>query len=154
MSPMEWVNTVTGRVRPAELGMTLVHDIGELTPALDLAFHYDTVALVESYLAGARDLEVSIIGNDPAHLELYGPGEIVSGHEFYDYAAKYTPGLSETNTHAEVTAELRTVDGPVQGHRMLQTNAIAAGVAGGFLGALGGWFLCQRTWGRHPDDGR
>ena len=28
----------------------------------------------------------------PAALELYGPGEIVSGHEFYDYAAKYTPG--------------------------------------------------------------
>ena len=27
-------------------------------------------------------------------LELYGPGEILAGHEFYDYAAKYTPGLS------------------------------------------------------------
>ena len=26
---------------------------------------------------GARDLEVSIIGNDPARLEIYGPGEIV-----------------------------------------------------------------------------
>ena len=36
-------------------------------------------------------------------LELYGPGEIVSGHEFYDYAAKYTAGLSETSTHAEVS---------------------------------------------------
>ena len=36
-------------------------------------------------------------------LELYGPGEIVSGHEFYDYAAKYTPGLSETSTAAEVS---------------------------------------------------
>ncbi len=47
---------------------------------------------------GARDLEVSVIGNDPAALELYGPGEIVSGHEFYDYAAKYTAGLSETST--------------------------------------------------------
>ena len=47
-----------------------------------------------AYLAGARDLEVSVIGNDPARLELFGPGEIVSGHEFYDYAAKYTPGLS------------------------------------------------------------
>ena len=27
----------------------------------------------------------------------------MSGHEFYDYAAKYTPGLSETSTRAEVT---------------------------------------------------
>src|SRR6185436_19165343 len=51
--------------------------------------------------------EVSVIGNDHARLELFGPGEIVAGHEFYDYAAKYTPGLSETSTAAEVSAQLR-----------------------------------------------
>ncbi|HSL35033.1 MAG TPA: D-alanine--D-alanine ligase family protein [Candidatus Limnocylindrales bacterium] len=94
-------------VKPSRLGssvgMTLAHGPAELGPALDEAFRFDTVALVEAYLAGARDLEVSVIGNDHARLELYGPGEIVAGHEFYDYAAKYTPGLSETTTHAEVT---------------------------------------------------
>ncbi|HEX5147982.1 MAG TPA: D-alanine--D-alanine ligase family protein [Candidatus Limnocylindrales bacterium] len=94
-------------VKPARLGssvgMTLVHDLSELDGALGTAFRYDTLALAETYLAGARDLEVSVIGNDPANLELYGPGEIVSGHEFYDYAAKYTAGLSETSTRAEVT---------------------------------------------------
>ena len=94
-------------VKPARLGssvgMTLVHDPSELDGALDAAFRYDTLALVETYLPGARDLEVAVIGNDPARLELYGPGEIVSGHEFYDYAAKYTAGLSETSTRAEVT---------------------------------------------------
>ena len=109
-------------VKPSRLGssvgMTLVHDIGELTPALDLAFRYDTVALVESYLAGARDLEVSIIGNDPARLELYGPGEIVSGHEFYDYAAKYTPGLSETSTQAEVPARAARGDAQAGSRRL------------------------------------
>ena len=61
------------------------------------AFRYDSVALAEAYLAGARDLEISVIGNDHARLELFGPGEIVAGHEFYDFAAKYTPGLSETS---------------------------------------------------------
>ena len=91
----------------SSVGMTLVHDIGELTPALDLAFRYDTVALAELYLPGARDMEVSVIGNDPATLELYGPGEIVSGHEFYDYTAKYTAGLSETKARAEVAPETR-----------------------------------------------
>jgi len=85
----------------SSVGMTLVHDLAELPAALDLAFRYDTHALVETYLAGARDLEVAILGNDA--LELYGPGEIVSGHEFYDYAAKYTPGLSETSAAAEVS---------------------------------------------------
>ncbi len=98
-------------VKPARLGssvgMTLVHDPAELDDALERAFAYDTLVLVETYLAGARDLEVSVIGNDPARLELYGPGEIVSGHEFYDYAAKYTPGLSETSTRAELTDRQR-----------------------------------------------
>jgi D-alanine-D-alanine ligase len=87
----------------SSVGMTLVHEPGELAAALDEAFRYDSVALVEAYLAGARDLEVSVIGNDHAHLELYGPGEIVAGHEFYDFASKYTPGLSETSTRAEVS---------------------------------------------------
>ena len=83
--------------------MTLVHDPSDLEGALELAFRYDTLALVETYVAGARDLEVSVLGNDPAALQLFGPGEIVSGNEFYDYAAKYTPGLSETSNRAEVT---------------------------------------------------
>jgi len=100
-------------VKPARLGssvgMTLVHDSAELAAALDLAFRYDSLALIEAYVPEARDLEVSVIGNDHATLELYGPGEIVSGHEFYDYAAKYTPGLSETSTRAEVSDVERAV---------------------------------------------
>jgi D-alanine-D-alanine ligase len=100
-------------VKPARLGssigMTIVHEPAELASALDHAFRFDDLALVERYLAGARDLEVSVIGNDPAAIETYGPGEIVSGHEFYDYAAKYTPGLSETSTRAEVTPGQRAL---------------------------------------------
>lgn len=98
-------------VKPARLGsslgMTLVHDPSELDGALETAFRHDTLVLVETYVPGARDLEVAIIGNGPADLEVYGPGEIVSGHEFYDYAAKYTAGLSETSTRAEVTDRQR-----------------------------------------------
>ena len=93
-------------IKPARLGssvgMTLAHGSGERAGAMEIALGYDTVALVEAYLVGARDLEVSVIGNDPRRLELFGPGEVIAGHEFYDYAAKYTPGLSETSTAAEV----------------------------------------------------
>ena len=92
-------------VKPARLGssigMTLAHDPDEYDMALNVAFRYDDLAIVERYLARARDLEVSVIGSDAA-LGVYGPGEIVAGHEFYDYAAKYTPGLSETSTRAEI----------------------------------------------------
>ena len=92
-------------VKPARLGssigMTLAHAPEERASGLDLAFRYDDLAIVERYLASARDIEVSVIGNGPP-LGVYGPGEIVAGHEFYDYDAKYTPGLSETSTHAEL----------------------------------------------------
>ena len=95
-------------IKPSRLGssvgITLAHGPEQYGPALDEAFRFDTVSLAEAYLAGARDLEVSVIGNDHARLELYGPGEIVAGHEFYDFAAKYTPGLSETSRSAEVSA--------------------------------------------------
>jgi D-alanine-D-alanine ligase len=90
----------------SSVGMTLAHGVAERAPALDLAFAYDRVAIVERYLADARDLEIAVIGNG-APLGIYGPGEIVAGHEFYDYAAKYTPGLSETSTHAEIPDAMR-----------------------------------------------
>ena len=91
-------------VKPARLGssvgMTLAHTPDERAAALELAFRYDDLAIVERYLAKARDLEVSVIGSEP--ITAYGPGEVIAGHEFYDYEAKYTPGLSETSTRAEV----------------------------------------------------
>jgi D-alanine-D-alanine ligase len=91
----------------SSVGMTLAHDGAERATALDVAFRYGPVALAEAYVVGARDLEISIIGNDHANLEVYGPGEIVSGHEFYDYAAKYTPGLSESAIRAEAPEATR-----------------------------------------------
>jgi D-alanine-D-alanine ligase len=91
----------------SSVGITLAHGAEEYPAALDDAFRHDPVALAEAYLSGARDLEVSVIGNDHAHLELYGPGEILAGHEFYDYAAKYTPGLSEIRIRAEVSAAMK-----------------------------------------------
>ncbi|HEU4673110.1 MAG TPA: D-alanine--D-alanine ligase family protein [Candidatus Limnocylindrales bacterium] len=98
-------------IKPARLGssvgMTLAHTPAERAPALERAFAFDTLVLVERYVAEARELEVAVIGNDPAAIELYGPGEILSGHEFYDYEAKYSPGLSETRPAAELPPILR-----------------------------------------------
>jgi len=98
-------------IKPSNLGssvgISLAHRAEEYGPALDEAFRFDSVALAEAYLAGARDLEISVIGNDHSRLELFGPGEIVAGHEFYDFAAKYTPGLSETSLRAEVSPATR-----------------------------------------------
>jgi D-alanine-D-alanine ligase len=99
-------------IKPARLGssvgMTLAHAPEEREAALELAFRYDDLAVVERYLPDARDLEVSVIGTEPP-LGVYGPGEVIAGHEFYDYEAKYTPGLSETSTRAEIPDAMREV---------------------------------------------
>jgi D-alanine-D-alanine ligase len=98
-------------VKPARLGssvgMTLAHGPDERAAAIETALRHDTLALAERYVAGARELEVSVLGNDPATIELHGPGEVLSGREFYDYVAKYTPGQSETALTAELTPPLR-----------------------------------------------
>jgi D-alanine-D-alanine ligase len=99
-------------IKPSRLGssvgMTLAHRPEEREAAFELAFRYDDLAVVERYLPQARDLEIAVIGAE-APLGVYGPGEIIAGHEFYDYAAKYTPGLSETSTHAEIPGAMREV---------------------------------------------
>jgi D-alanine-D-alanine ligase len=87
-------------VKPARMGssvgMTIAHTPAERGPALDEAFRFDTLVIVERYLNHPRELEVAVVGNDPHHLQAYGPGEVFPGREFYDYVAKYTDGVSET----------------------------------------------------------
>ncbi len=97
-------------VKPARLGssvgMTLAHRPSERAGALDEAFRFDSLALVERYLAGARDLEVAVIGNGPGGLDVFGPGEVVPGREFYDYRDKYLDGRARTLARADLAAEL------------------------------------------------
>jgi D-alanine-D-alanine ligase len=84
--------------------MTLVHEPSELPDALDEAFRYDRKVIVESYVAGARELECGVLGNDRPIV--FEPGEVRSHHEFYDYEAKYTAGLADVLPRAEVGPEL------------------------------------------------
>jgi D-alanine-D-alanine ligase len=97
-------------VKPARLGssvgMTVAHSAGERTAALDTAFGYDTLAVVERYLDHPRELEVAVLGNDPAALSVQGPGEVFPGREFYDYVAKYSDGVSRTVPKAELDPNL------------------------------------------------
>jgi D-alanine-D-alanine ligase len=95
-------------VKPARLGssvgMTLVHGPGELSEALDEAFRYDSKVIVEAYIAGARELECGVLGNDDPLI--FEPGEVISHHEWYDYEAKYVPGLADVVPAAGIDSEL------------------------------------------------
>jgi D-alanine-D-alanine ligase len=91
-------------VKPATLGssvgMTKVHSVEELGPAISLACEYGMKILVEKAMV-AREIEVSVLGNHEPKASV--PGEIVPHREFYDYAAKYL----EEGTQLMIPAELK-----------------------------------------------
>jgi D-alanine-D-alanine ligase len=82
-------------VKPANLGSSVgiskAHDRGELPGAMEEAAKFDRKIVIEEGVGGnrnkARELEVSVLGNDQPEGSV--PGEIVPIKEFYDYNAKY-----------------------------------------------------------------
>jgi len=83
-------------VKPANLGSSIgiskALDARELAAALADAARYDRRLLVEEAVPNAREIEVSVLGNDDPIASV--PGEVVPSNEFYDYAAKYIDGKS------------------------------------------------------------
>jgi D-alanine-D-alanine ligase len=77
--------------KPANLGSSVgiskcIEQAG-LVAGLDEAARYDRKLLVEQAVTCAREIEVSVLGNDDPIASL--PGEVVPKRAFYDYAAKY-----------------------------------------------------------------
>ena len=74
------------------IGVSFVHEAGALRAAMETAFSYDPVILVEKMIRGT-EVTAAIMGeNPPVVLPLI---EIVSHTGVYDYESKYTPGMSE-----------------------------------------------------------
>lgn len=77
-------------VKPANSGSSIgvhkVHALEELPPAVDDAALYDVKLLIEAAVVG-RELECGVLGNDDPKASVVG--EVVPGHEFYDYEDKY-----------------------------------------------------------------
>ena len=93
-------------VKPAHLGSSVgiakVVGAEQLSAALDQAFAHDVLVIVEA-LAEGVEVECGVLG--PAFAS--EPGEIVFAGDWYDYAAKYTPGGMELVLPARITASAR-----------------------------------------------
>jgi D-alanine-D-alanine ligase len=91
-------------VKPAHggsgLGAAVVRDASELPAAMVGCFAYDQTALVERYVSGT-DIAVSIVdqGDGPVALPAV---EIVPRNGVYDYAARYTAGLTTWHVPARL----------------------------------------------------
>lgn len=96
-------------VKPNEsgssLGVSKVKNVEELFPAIEKAFGEDNQVLIEEFIEG-RELTIGLY---KVNGQLYAlpATEIVSKNEFFDYEAKYTPGVTNEITPAVIDATLK-----------------------------------------------
>ncbi len=91
-------------VKPANLGSSVgiskATDETSLRRALDEAARFDRRIIVEQGVAGARELEVGVLGNDAPRTSPVG--EISFSSDFYDYDTKYTEGQADLVIPAKI----------------------------------------------------
>jgi D-alanine-D-alanine ligase len=94
-------------VKPANLGSSVgvskCRNRSDLYEGLMDAARYDRRVLVERGV-NARDIEVSVLGNDDPQASVVG--EIIPSDEFYSYAAKYLDDRSQLLIPAPISDEL------------------------------------------------
>ena len=93
-------------VKPTNLGSSVgiskVKTQDAFAAAMEEAARHDRKVLVERAVTG-QEIEVAVLGND--HPEASVPGEVIPEKEWYDYEAKYTPGLTRFVIPAPITDE-------------------------------------------------
>ena len=87
----------------SSIGMSKVKTWEELPEALDKAFAEDSQVLVEEFVSG-REFSVGIF-KENGKITVLPATEIVSSREFFDYEAKYVPGVCEEITPGRMNSE-------------------------------------------------
>ena len=96
-------------VKPIEagssVGMSIVRTTDAMPGALKLAFEHGRSVMLEAYIEGV-EVTGGVMGND--RLEALPLIEIIpnEAHEFFDYDAKYTAGMTEEICPARISPEL------------------------------------------------
>ncbi|MGH9379337.1 MAG: D-alanine--D-alanine ligase family protein [Thermoanaerobaculia bacterium] len=86
----------------SSVGIRKVPSRACLESSIDFAFGFDDTVLVEQGIEG-RELECSVLGDET--LEASCVGEIVPGHDFYDYADKYLEDTARLVAPADLPPE-------------------------------------------------
>ncbi len=90
----------------SSLGMSVVREPEQLSPALITAFEHDSQVMVEEFIQG-REITVGVLGNDdlmPLPLVEIIPD---AKYDFFDYEAKYQPGATREVCPAKVDDHIR-----------------------------------------------
>ncbi len=86
----------------SSVGISKANDRQALGEAITLAASYDRKVVVE-HAVNAREIEVSVLGNDEPEASV--PGEVIPRREWYDYRAKYVAGESDLEIPANLSSE-------------------------------------------------
>jgi D-alanine-D-alanine ligase len=115
-------------VKPARLGSSVgiskVKQGHELAAAIELALgHGDRIVVEEG--VDAREIEVAVLGNRRPRASV--PGEVLPGHEFYDYDDKYLDSTCELLAPAPLDEDLtsRVQELAVRAFRLLGCSGMA-----------------------------
>jgi D-alanine-D-alanine ligase len=87
----------------SSIGMSKVKEAEELQEALDKAFEEDEQVLVEEFVSG-REFSIGVFATS-GEINVLPATEIISSKEFFDFEAKYSPGVSEEITPGRMTKE-------------------------------------------------
>jgi D-alanine-D-alanine ligase len=86
----------------SSVGVTKVKLRGDLSGAIAMALRYGERALIEEGIEG-REIECSVLGDEDPRASL--PGEVIPGHEFYDYDDKYRDDKAKLIVPADLPAD-------------------------------------------------
>jgi D-alanine-D-alanine ligase len=87
----------------SSVGMSKVYTVGELPAAIAKAFHEDDQILIEEFIKG-REFSRGI-ARLHGKITVLPATEIITKKDFFDYEAKYTSGVTEEVTPADLSPE-------------------------------------------------
>lgn len=104
----------------SSVGMSIVQAPEFLSEAIEKAFAEDTSVMIEAYIDGT-EITAGIIGN--RQLEALPLIEIIPNEtrEFFDYEAKYTPGITQEICPARIDTKLSEI---AQGYAKIAHRAL------------------------------
>jgi D-alanine-D-alanine ligase len=115
--------------KPANLGssvgVTRCSNRSDLQEGLMEAASFDRRVLVQKGVRNAREIEVSVLGNDDPVASV--PGEVLPSREFYSYESKYMDGTSGLLIPAELPADVaeRVCDYAVRAYKAIDCAGMA-----------------------------
>lgn len=96
-------------VKPNEsgssLGVSKVTEVSQLQAAIDKAFAEDNEVLIEEFIKG-RELTIGAFERE-GQIIVLPPTEIIPKNVFFDFEAKYTAGITDEITPAQIPTQIR-----------------------------------------------